>query len=80
MSKITLLHPPTLKLQRAKRFELYEILPPIASKAATKMKLRLRFGRNLANVKTVFPVFADYPVKILPHRNLPPPCARFSPN
>ena len=33
------LHPPTLKLRRAKRGELYEIPPPIASRAAAKMKL-----------------------------------------
>ena len=43
MSKITLLHP-----LWAKRCELYEILPPIASKATTKMKLRIWCGRILA--------------------------------
>ena len=40
-------HPPTLKLWKAKRGELYEILPPIASRTTTKPKLKILFGRIL---------------------------------
>ena len=34
------------------------------------IELRICFGRNRANARLGFPVFADHPAKILPHRNL----------